>query len=77
MTVQQQRSTDNHGLPELPSVAAETVCPWCCGPVEELHRSDRGLLGYRFVDVTFVCRDCDVVIRLSWPSAPHTQRPHG
>lgn len=73
----EQRTTET-GLPALPVSAEETVCPWCCGPTEELFpRRDSALLGHRYVDVTVICRDCDVAIRLSWPSAPHTRRPHG
>lgn len=77
MAVEQQRTTGDE-LPELPEASAAAVCPWCCGPVVEISpRRDHGLFGHRYVSLALMCVDCDVVIRLDWPSAPHTRRPHG
>lgn len=70
--------TTESGLAELPEASAVAVCPWCCGPVTELHpRRDRAVLGHRYVMLSLHCADCDLVIRLDWPTAPHRKAPHG
>jgi hypothetical protein len=76
LTIEETTPHNLSGLPELPEAAGSAMCPWCAGPVVEALRLDRGLFGRRYLSIKLFCDDCDLAIRLEWPSTPHRRRPH-